>query len=136
MATFTVTLSTSARGRVQNAKRSELFKLVHECLTATSIVLAKKGVGVIPGCAGQVIVCLNKTTAKSVNLDAIQLQLGDLGVVSLSSVQGFSSSTVLDNVEHRLDEHGGAKKKAKRRRLARRCIEKLDDVIHRDAQTA
>ena len=136
MVTFTVTLSASARDKVQNAKRNALFKLVHECLTATSIDLPKKGVVVISGAAGEVVVCLNKKAAKSVNLDAIQLQLGDLGVVSLSSVQGFSSSTVLDNVEHCLDEYGGAKKKAKRRRLARRCIEKLDDAIHRDAQTA
>ena len=136
MATFTVTLSASARDKVQNAKRNALFKLVHECLTATSIVLPKKGVVVVPGSAGEVVVCLNKKTAKSVNLDAMQLQLGDLGVVSLSSVQASSSSTVLANVEHRLDEYGGAKKKAKRIRLARRCIEELADAIHRDAQTA
>ena len=136
MATFTVTLSASAREKVQNAKRNALFKLVHECLTATSIVLPKKGVVVVPGSAGEVVVCLDKKAAKSVNLDAMQLQLGDLGVVSLSSVQASSSSTVLANVEHRLDEYGGAKKKAKRIRLARRCIEELADAIHRDAQTA
>ena len=136
MATFTVTLSASARDKVQNAKRNALFKLVHKCLTATSTDLPKKGVVVISGAAGEVVVCLNKKAAKSVNLDAMQLQLGDLGVVSLSSVQASSSSTVLANVEHRLDEYGGAKKKAKRIRLARRCVEELGDAIHRDVQTA
>ena len=136
MATFTVTLSASARDKLQNAKRNALFKLVHECLAAASIVLLKKGVVVVLGSAGEVVVRLDKKAAKSVNLDAMQLQLGDLGVVSLSSVQASSSSTVLANVEHRVDEYGGAKKKAKRIRLARRCVEELADAIHRDAQTA
>ena len=90
MATFTVTLSASARKKVQNAKGNALYKLVHDCLTATSIVLPKKGVGVVPGSTREVVVCFNKRTAKSVNLDAMQLQLGDLGVVSLSSVQASS----------------------------------------------
>ena len=136
MATFTVTLSASARDKLQNAKRNALFKLVHECLTAASIVLLKKGVVVVLGSAGEVVVRLDKKAAKSVNLDAMQLQLGDLGVVSLSSVQASSSLTVLANVEHRVDEYGGAKKKAKRIRLASRCVEELADAIHRDAQTA
>ena len=136
MARFTVTLFASAREKVQNAKRNALFKVVHECLTAASIVLPKKGVVVVPCSAGEIVVFLDRKAAKSVNLDAMQLQLGDLGVVSLSSVQASSSSTVLANVEHRLDEYGGDKKKAKRIRLARRCVEELGDAIHRDVQTA